>query len=514
MGNFLKPAWRCAAIGTALLVCIANPLAAQQTRVLTLDASIQLALRQSFDALSLEQSLISSRMNLRAARASFTSNAELRLSSFPNFQQTERQTPLPGGGYAFDQDKFLDTQGSIFVNQPIPALDGTFSLVGSFQRFQQFGEFEQFVPGNGAPQVIIEKDPIDYAPQLRLQYRQPLFTLNKLKTGVKRAELDLENTVESYKRSQLDLIFNVTSGFYSMYRAQRQAEIDGERVEQSENSYRIARLKQQAGLLPEVEVLRLEVDLLNSQNTSERSRAALKEAEDNFKIAVGLPLEDSVRVVPDLTYTLVDISVEKATTEALQRRTELRSDEIAIERSRLTVKEVDTNREFRGELFLSYGIFNRRPELSDAFRNFSDDRVANFSFIFPLWDWGRNRSEVAAATANLENARLARDNRVDQIVKEVRVAVRNLSSAQQRVEITKRSEELAEKSYRINLLKFENGDLSSQDLALEQNRLTEARTNYLNAIIDYKQALADLQRKTLWDFERNAPVEFDVPENR
>ncbi len=92
--------------------------------------------------------------------------------------------------------------------------------------------------------------------------------------------------------------------------------------------------------------------------------------------------------------------------------------------------------------------------------------------------------------------------------------VRNLESAQQRLVITRRSEELAEKSYRISLLKFESGDLSSQDLALEQNRLTQARTNSLNAIIDYKQALADLRRKTLWDFELEAPVQGTAPPAR
>ncbi|TDI91138.1 MAG: hypothetical protein E2O77_07225 [Caldithrix sp.] len=97
---------------------------------------------------------------------------------------------------------------------------------------------------------------------------------------------------------------------------------------------------------------------------------------------------------------------------------------------------------------------------------------------------------------------------METIKQEIRKGVRDLKSAQQRVDITERSEKLAEKSYRISLLKFENGDLSSQDLALEQNRLTEARTNSLNAIIDYKNALSDLRRKTLWDFEKNAPIEI------
>ena len=29
----------------------------------------------------------------------------------------------------------------------------------------------------------------------------------------------------------------------------------------------------------------------------------------------------------------------------------------------------------------------------------------------------------------------------------------------------------------------------------------------LNALVDYQLGLADLKRRTLWDFEKNAPVE-------
>jgi hypothetical protein len=49
--------------------------------------------------------------------------------------------------------------------------------------------------------------------------------------------------------------------------------------------------------------------------------------------------------------------------------------------------------------------------------------------------------------------------------------------------------------------------VTRNDLAQAQQRLATARTNSLNALIDYRLGLADLKRQTLWDFERNAPVE-------
>jgi outer membrane protein TolC len=199
-------------------------------------------------------------------------------------------------------------------------------------------------------------------------------------------------------------------------------------------------------------------------------------------------------------------------TEALDRRTELRTDELDVILSGISITETDAVREIRGDLNLSYGVLGRDTDFRDSFKDMQDDRRVTLSLSVPLWDWNQNSYEVQAAQANLENTRLLRQNRIEIIKQEVRAAVRNLQSAQQRVEITRRSQELAEKSYRISLLKFENGDLSTQDLALEQNRLSDAQTNYLGAVIDYKNTLSDLRRKTMWDFEINQPVITEVPE--
>ena len=54
---------------------------------------------------------------------------------------------------------------------------------------------------------------------------------------------------------------------------------------------------------------------------------------------------------------------------------------------------------------------------------------------------------------------------------------------------------------RLLLRYTNNGDITSQELALNRDRLTDAKTSYLNAYIDYRLAIADLKRKTLMDFE-------------
>ena len=179
------------------------------------------------------------------------------------------------------------------------------------------------IPDIGLPPgTPTTNDRIDYSPQLRLQFIQPLFTFNRLKTNFRKAELNLQKTVQTYTRSQLDIVHNVTTNFYSLFKAQQQVDIDSAQVEQSDKAFQIANLKQQAGLLAEVEVLRLEVDLENARNQLASSQASLQQTEDGFKVLIGVPIEEYIEVAATLSYDPLNVTLEKALEEALKRRTE------------------------------------------------------------------------------------------------------------------------------------------------------------------------------------------------
>ena len=207
----------------------------------------------------------------------------------------------------------MDLQSDVLVNQPIGRTDGTVSLITSLQRFQQFDV--QNDP-NG------RSNPSQYGTQVRVQFRQPLFTYNRLKTGLRKAELSLDNTLQTYTRNQLDLVFNITSRFYDLFKSQQQLQLDRLQVDQAAEAYRIARLKQEAGLLAEVDVLRLEVDLANAQNTAANSEATMFQNADGFKILIGLPLETPIDVSADLAYRPINVDMDMAIDRALaQNRT-------------------------------------------------------------------------------------------------------------------------------------------------------------------------------------------------
>jgi outer membrane protein len=52
-------------------------------------------------------------------------------------------------------------------------------------------------------------------------------------------------------------------------------------------------------------------------------------------------------------------------------------------------------------------------------------------------------------------------------------------------------------------MRFENGDISNQELSVEREALAGIQLEYLNAFITYQLAVNNLKRKTIWDFENN-----------
>ena len=69
--------------------------------------------------------------------------------------------------------------------------------------------------------------------------------------------------------------------------------------------------------------------------------------------------------------------------------------------------------------------------------------------------------------------------------------------------------DIAERSFMISKNRFANGEINSQSLALDRNRLSQAYQSRLSALIDYKLLLQDITRKTFFDFVNNKEI---VPE--
>jgi outer membrane protein len=469
---------------SAITFLISTSILAQ--RILTLEESLSIALKESYNIRSAEYSLMSSQKNLEAAKLGLRTSVNMEFD-LPRYSRTlsSQFNPLTETEQFFEIG-YTTFESRLSFNQPIIYTNGTFSLIGSLWQRDQFNQTRDI--------------PIDYYTNVSLRLYQPLFTFNTQSASMQRAEINLLKSERNYTRAEQEIRYDVTASFYRLYQTKKNVEIVKEKVNQTEISYNTAMNKFKAGLIAEVEALQLEVDLAASRNELLSAERNFSEARDDFKLLIGLQLEEDIDVSAELEYKPVKVNLDQAITAALENRTELKNSEADIELSRLTVDEVDSRGNISGLLTANYGINRNNEQFKDLFHEFAQDRSVAFTLQLPILDWGRNSREVESAEANLNLRVLDYENQKLQIKKEIIAITNKIESAKARVEVLSKSVEVAQKSYDISLSRFQAGTITSFDLSQMQLRLTDAKIASLNALIDYKLAIADLSRKTLTNF--------------
>ena len=294
----------------------------------------------------------------------------------------------------------------------------------------------------------------------------------------------------------------------------RQLEISKQRMNNSLEAYKLAKLKYDAGIIPEVQALQLEVDKAQSEANYINAQSALEGAKDNFKQLIGLNINDDIEVTANVEYKSFEIDLNKAIQEGLKNRSEVRENEINVELGKISVNRASRQTEFKGNISLYYDFqgvssisgINWSDLINSSFNDFQKrppNRGVTLTLSYPILDWGRSRARVQAALTDLRDVELALEDRKVTIEREIREVVRNVKDSENRLNILKISQDVAQKSYDISKGRFDNGDITSQELALAQTALTDAQTSYLSAFITYQTNVADLKRKTMWDFEKN-----------
>lgn len=456
-------------------------------RVLTLEQSIAIAIENNYRMLKSHQNMRSAEANLKAAKNSFKSYADLHLET-PSFYETVNEqfdwaTQLP----RWIQEGSTRYQGRLSITQPLPT-NGNIIISSVIYRRRLFSNL-----------AGIEEKRSEYSSSLTLSFYQPIFTPNNIKLGLQRADLNYKLASYRYSKAERQLIFNVTNAFYGLVRAARQVEIDAERVKQSHLSYELAKKKYEAGLIPEVEALQLEVDLALNEAQLSSDRANLGRAEDLVKQTLGMSLTDSVRIVTHIEYTPVRINLNNALRLGLENRLELRELSVQKELREMDVIDAERQSEFKGAISAFYNLDGKGDEFEEAVNTeeFNKNRGVTLSFSVPVWDWGKNKAEVQAAKANLAEAELELEEERQLVEKEIRDAVRRVHEASHRAEILKASVELAQKSYDITQGRFEAGAVTSERLLDAQVALAKAKKDDLDAQIDYLLAIADLKLATM-----------------
>ena len=482
----------------ALVLCILPFSSKSETYVLNLPKSIEIAKNQSFSMLSLVQDFKIAEFNLKSATSRLKTHIELNFVS-PSYSNTV-EAFTTDTSITYYSSKVLNYGGDLTINQPLPT-DGYVYMKSGVSNTDVFS--------------LSKRSPRLYTTFGLEQPLTSLYGYNKVKSDLKLAELAYERSKKGLKREELNLVYTVSNSFYNLLSQQKASEIASTNYDRQKEAYDISQNKYKAGLIKEVEALQMEVDLAEAKNNYDLSIVNQGAALNAFKHLIGINFSDSVSISSEFKYDVVIVDPDRAVQLALQNRLEIREQEISIEQNKLNVKSQKSIGMIQSSLNLSYGKegisyqginTNIASSLNNSYSDFLN-RAPNYgiglTIKVPILDFGENRAKVFAAQSALKQSLLRKEDVQRGIEREVRDLVAELNSSLKRLQLLETNIVVAEKSFGITRQRYSDGDIDSQSLALERTRLNTAYTSHLNAYISYQLVLADLMRKTFYDFQKN-----------
>ena len=428
---------------------------------------------------------------LEAQRASLKSQFSLSVSPF-TYAQTRSFDARFSDWYT---NRSLATDGTFRVEQPILFTDGTLSLINRFG----WQDSESVVQGVRTPNQAFTNN-------LSIRFDQPLFTYNRRRMELERLEYDHENSGISYALQRLNTESRITNQFYNVYMAQNNLDISREEFENAKTNFEIINDKVDLGLSPREELFQAELNLASAESSVESSIVSLENAKDAFKQTLGIPIGENVNVSANIVVTPMFVDPEIAIESGISSRMELRQREINIELAELGMITTKAMNEFRGDLSISIGITGDDRNFGNIYQNPTQSPRISVSFNVPIFDWGEKRARIRAQEAAQTIAQLDYENAIVDIELNIRQTLRSLNNLRLQIGIAEKNVENAQLTYELNQIRYREGDLTGLQMSQYQVQLSNARTNFVRAQINYKIELLNLKILTLYDFENDVPI--------
>ncbi|WP_250123109.1 TolC family protein [Chroococcidiopsis sp. CCMEE 29] len=324
-----------------------------------------------------------------------------------------------------------------------------------------------------------------------LSLNYDLFTAGSRQANIRRTEEQLRLQQLDVERLSEEVRLNVSNDYYGLQQADEQVRINQAAVINAQASLRDAQALEQAGVGTRFDVLQAQVELANS--TQNLTNAVSQQQIARRQLATRLSVPQSILVTaaePVEIAGLWNFSLEQSLVQAFQNRAELVQQlaqrNIAEQNRRIALAQI------RPQIGLS-ATYNVRDTFDDQ-RNFTDNYSLGANVSLNLYDGGAARARARQEEANIAIAETNFAEQRNQIGLQVEEAFADLQSEFANIQTASVALEQAREALRLARLRFQAGVGTQTDVITQQNALTQAEGNRVNAILNYNRALARLQR--------------------
>ncbi len=358
-----------------------------------------------------------------------------------------------------------------------------------------------------------------YGTTFRLRIDQPL--LNGF--GRKNVEYQInvnrhmeEKAKEQFKQQVMNLIEQTTKSYLDLVYAYQNLKVAKESLQLAKEQYNITKQKIQVGTMAEVEIYQAEANLASAEQQLIEAENLVQQTQDSLKKLLNVKQNQwNTVIVPEYTlnFEKQKINPEESVKTALKNNPEIRIKKIENKIANLEVVFRKNKRLPKVNLYASVAYAgnnsvhqtdqNGNPiiiagSLGDAIdmalKLDNQTWVVGLNVTFTF----QNRAAKAAyknAILGEKSSILSLKNTIYSVTVNVKNAIRKVKAAERAYLAAKKTRVLREKDLEAEKKKFKNGMSTNFLISQKEEELAKAKVNELNAIINYKKALIELEKQ-------------------
>lgn len=316
----------------------------------------------------------------------------------------------------------------------------------------------------------------------------PIFTGGKLSGTIKQAKANYQYNEVGVQRTYNEMRSTVTDGYFNMLQADNIQKLSAESVTRLEDHLKNVQAQYDVGVVAKVDVLRSQVELANAKQTLIQAENSYQVAEANMNKIVGLPMDTTLKLDNLLVYNAYDQNMDDCLAYAAEHRPELMQAKYGVDAA-------------KGALMVARS--GHMPQVAaSATQQWSDSNWpgdedgkwgVGVNVSLNVFDTGVTLSKIHGAEADLKKAEETYRDTVNAVNLDVRSNYLGLREAEKRISTTKLAVEQADEDYRIAQLRYMSGVGTNTDVLDAQVALTQAKTNYTQALYDYNTSKTALE---------------------
>lgn len=474
-----------------LFVALQSVYAGQPLR-LTLQEAVALARVNSVEAQQALAQLRSSYWSYRSYRADLLPEVSFS-ATLPSYSRSYSAYQESTGTYTYVKNDYLQSRGGINISQNLWFTGGTLTLTSSLDYMKQLT--------GDRPQRFMTLP-------VALRLSQPLLGVNNMKWRRRIEPLRYSEAKANFLTATEQVTMETIRLYFNLLLAQENLLTAHQNFEGAERLLEAGRVKRKMGQISENELMQLELERL-------KARSTLTSYESNrrssmYALRTHLAIEEDVDLDPVEPDTLCGMQLDYGCVldKALLnhshslnlRRRQLQAD-YSVAQARGNLRQIS--------LYAQVGYTGTDLRLADAYSRLKSNQQVEVGLSIPLLDWGKRKGNLRVAQSDREVTKSQIRQEEQQFRQDLFVLVDQYNNQREQLSIAMASDTLAMRRYDSSVKTFMIGRISMLDLNDARQSKDVARQSRISELYLLWHYYYRLRSITLWDWERDEPLEAD-----